>query len=121
MAKGVIEYVETRQRLSQSRPSSNRFNRINYRRATDSNQKDQIKENPEQEDAEGGDQLSTLSPYFDVFLSLNINKKGLLQMLRSLRQGSLAEFTILKEQSISIKGKRRGSFINPNYFQTNPN
>lgn len=77
MTKAIIEHVETRQQKNKSIDCG----------------------------CPASDRKFTVDgQYFDIFITLRVNKKGLLQILRLLRQGSLAEFTILKEQLISIKG-----------------
>jgi hypothetical protein len=81
VAKAIIEHVETRQKLGKEVDMNNNSN-------NGSSVRPEVDENP----------------FFDIFITLKVNKKKLLQILRALRQGSLAEFTLLKEQLISIKG-----------------
>lgn len=43
--------------------------------------------------------------YFDLYMDLTISKDNLLVVMRSLRQGNLAEVTVLSEKLVTIKGQ----------------
>ena len=43
--------------------------------------------------------------HYELFISMNTTRMSLLNLIKALRHGNLADLTILKEQLISIKGR----------------
>ncbi|CAG2163606.1 unnamed protein product, partial [Oppiella nova] len=47
--------------------------------------------------------VDTKTPSVDLFVSLKISSNGLLNLMKSMRQNSLADVTLLREKHISVK------------------